>query len=901
MSHLLPVLLLSLLVAVPSSGQTILGSVRDSLGEAIPFASVVATSCRDEQVLAYTTTDHQGGYTLHLQTDCDSFQLTARGLGYQPAVHRLASANLDLKQDFVLLSSDLSIREIVIRDKPPPVATRRDTTEYNAAAFSDSTEFSVEDLLKKIPGIRVGENGSITYNGKTVERVLLEGDDLFSNNYTLATRNLRANMVAKVQMIDRYQENQLLKGIQESDRLVMNLTIQPDRKRSLSGSATGGLGYGNEWKGRAHSNLFSLSRKDKFYLIANANNIGENAVSDIEWMNQDNSFDPGRQTLQANPLQPKELVQMPMLESVGLPPAYTQSNRSRLLYIGEVVPVAPGFKIKISGWVGKEDLRQTVTNTTRYLLDSSTLEVVEMRSTQLQPAVQHLQAAPEYFSKNKKHALRGFLSMTGSPVNGLLNIRRNSGGDTTFQIMDRVEADISKTFSALEYTYKKSETLVFQAVSKSAWYHSRYLLHPDYAWYPSFFGLNDHFDQLQQTVNQQQAASMLLLRLMIRSKFVQWQLEGGKDWQWGKMHSDLQLQNGLGETWSPDTAAYRNRLQLHAPNWFLQSVVTYNIGPLLIRSRLQVRYQSVRLTAPDLIASSPSPWVAEPQLDLRYTWSERSACTGFYKFRQEMPALTDLHPAYLFTDYQTLERGLPDLAWTSGHQAGLVYRFNNPLRQFSWHLGTSWRRQDNDFGTQYQINPFLIIQEAVRPLHSASYAVNGESDRYFKNLSMRFVMGAGFNARREQARINNELRNLNTRNYTVNFGCGTAFNGWVNVILDSRLNYTLSGAQSETNFKTKDWFSTLQIWIKPSSKLQLKVYTHHTANRTGPAPYRHFYAADGLVILRLPKWHSDAELTAFNLLGSRRFERVNADAFFQSRTSVTAIGRFFQISWSWNF
>ncbi|MDO8365236.1 MAG: carboxypeptidase-like regulatory domain-containing protein, partial [Saprospiraceae bacterium] len=218
-----------------SYGQSIVGLVHDSLNNPISFASVVATSCQDDQVLAFTNTDDQGRFQLTVKTGCDSITVAARSLGYRTKSYRIAIRDLPAEREFVLASTVLE--EVMVHGKTPPVIARNDTTEYNVASFSDSTEVSVEDLLKKLPGVRVAENGLITYNGKTVERVMIDGDDLFSQNYTLATRNIRADLISKVQVIDRFQENPLLKGIQESDRMVMNLKIKPERKRTLSGNA----------------------------------------------------------------------------------------------------------------------------------------------------------------------------------------------------------------------------------------------------------------------------------------------------------------------------------------------------------------------------------------------------------------------------------------------------------------------------------------------------------------------------------------------------------------------------------------------------------------------------------------------------------------------------------------
>lgn len=288
-------------------GQQISGHVRDSSGVPVAYASVVATSCRDEQILSFASTDDKGFYQLTIATDCDSVTLTARSLGYRTEAKRLPVKNLSPVQNFTLANAVL--QEVIVRGKAPPVVVRSDTTEYNVASFSDSTEFSVEDLLKKLPGAQVSESGQISLNGKLVERVLIEGDDLFNQNYHLATRNIRADMVSKIQAIERYQENPLMKGIQQSDRLVLNLKIKEDKKRSTSGSATLGSGHGDDWKGFAHTNLFSLTRRDKTYLIGNANNTGSDALGDIDHLNRGDIFDQSRQSIQSNPLQASELIE----------------------------------------------------------------------------------------------------------------------------------------------------------------------------------------------------------------------------------------------------------------------------------------------------------------------------------------------------------------------------------------------------------------------------------------------------------------------------------------------------------------------------------------------------------------------------------------------------------------
>lgn len=900
----LVVLWLFLLTAASLPGQDISGHVRDSLGEGVPFASVVATNCQGEQVLTFITTDEYGFYRLTIITDCDSILLTARCLGYRPTNLWISARSLPLVQDFVLIANGMALREVVVRDKASPVVIRSDTTEYNTASFSDSTEFSVEDLLRKLPGVRISEQGLVTYNGKIVERMLIEGDDLFSQNYALATRNIRADVISKVQVVDRFQENPLLRGIQESDRLVMNLKIKLDRKRSLSGSALGGLGYGEEWKGRAHTNLFSLSRKDKLYVIGNANNSGENEIGEVEGLSQGDILDPNRQSLQNNPLRVRSVWQAPMPVSVGLPAAYSQSNSSGLLFVGQVLPISPYFKTKISAWLGREQVRQTLDYFTRYQLDSGRLEISENRVLRLDRSIHNLQIETEYYASNKKHSLRSFVKITGRKQRSDLRLLRSQTGSGDSPIEQLTEDSPFDGYGSLEYTFKTGKSTVFQLVNKNAWYRNHAFLRPQYARYSLFFGLDSTFTQLEQTALQREGESVVTGRWLAHRYGVQWLAEAGADWHWARLDSKMQMEDAHGEMWAPTNGAYRNAIRLAAPRYFIHISATRTWGPLLLRAHWNQDYLPTRLTTSGLTRSASLRWTVAPRLDLRYTAGDKSVFTGFYGFRQERPDFIDLHPGLLFTDYQSVVRGLPDLAFIPTHQAGLNYIFNDRRRQFSWNVGGRLQSADNKFGDSYQVNPYWSVLEKFRPVRTHLYAMNGSIHHFFSKINVRLELGAGLTALQETARINSDqLRDLYRRQYTFHFGSGTAFNTWVNVICSSRLAYSIvrqSDAAAAAPFQAAIWFSTAQILVRPSKKFDFKLYLHRIAH-SGALPSQDSYAADCTGQLHLRRWHSDLGLTAFNLLGSRSFGQSVTDSFFQHTTRVIAVQRFFLVSWNRQF
>jgi hypothetical protein len=238
-----------------------------------------------------------------------------------------------------------------------------------------------------------------------------------------------------------------------------------------------------------------------------------------------------------------------------------------------------------------------------------------------------------------------------------------------------------------------------------------------------------------------------------------------------------------------------------------------------------------------------------------------------------------------------------------GHQAGMHYRYNNRLRQFAWNIGGNMAHNQNQFGTQYQIRPFLTIQEKFRPVNRLAYSLIGGGDRYIRRIRSRFEVGFGLSFLKEEAKLNSETPTKLSQNlYSVNLGYGTAFDTWVNVVLSSRAAQIVGHNDTGgPNMRATNWFSTAQINIRPSKVFDFKIYLHQVANRAGANPYKIAYASDCVAYLRLNKWRSTVEFSAVNLLRAKQYEQVLADAFSQSTSRVIAVQRFFLLSWELSF
>ena len=154
-----------------------------------------------------------------------------------------------------------------------PVTVRGDTTTYKTSKFIDGSERKLKNVLKKLPGVEVSKNGTVTVQGKKVTQMLVDGKKFFGGNSKLAVENIPADAVGNVEVIDNYNEVSFLKGLSDSDEVSMNIKLKEDKKRFVFGDVEAGKGNKDFYKTSA--NLFYYSPKTNINFIGNLNNIGK--------------------------------------------------------------------------------------------------------------------------------------------------------------------------------------------------------------------------------------------------------------------------------------------------------------------------------------------------------------------------------------------------------------------------------------------------------------------------------------------------------------------------------------------------------------------------------------------------------------------------------------------------
>lgn len=231
-------------------------------------ASVAILQAKDSILVKFTRVSADGSFKFN-NTPIGDYILLVTYPDYADYVESFKINETSPTKDFdkigLLLKARL-LNEVIIKGEAISMKVKGDTTEFNASSFKVQPNAKVEDLLRQLPGITVDKDGKITAQGQTVNRVLVDGEEFFGDDPTLVTKNIRSDMVDKVQLYDDKSENSKFSGIDDGVRnKTINLTLKEDKKKGLFGKVDAGAGNDDFYTTQGLLNFFNNKKKFSVY------------------------------------------------------------------------------------------------------------------------------------------------------------------------------------------------------------------------------------------------------------------------------------------------------------------------------------------------------------------------------------------------------------------------------------------------------------------------------------------------------------------------------------------------------------------------------------------------------------------------------------------------------------
>jgi len=252
------------------------GKILDSLNSPLESASIVAINKLTNGLENYALSDKEGKYELNLKENI-GYKIQVSSIGLITINDTIETKESDFVKDYIL-RANVVLDEVVVT---MPVIVRGDTLIYNADSFKNGSERKLEDIIDKLPGVQINDNGQIEVEGKVVNKLMVNGKDFFDGDTKVGTKNIPSSAVDKIQVLRNYSEVGQLSGVRNNqDNFAINIKLKQGKESFWFGNITGGVGDAPE------ENLYLLQPKLFYYnpkysinIISDLNNIGEVALT----------------------------------------------------------------------------------------------------------------------------------------------------------------------------------------------------------------------------------------------------------------------------------------------------------------------------------------------------------------------------------------------------------------------------------------------------------------------------------------------------------------------------------------------------------------------------------------------------------------------------------------------
>ena len=702
------------------------GYVKDKTFNPIPSATIQLKPANNpSQKQQFSFSDNDGYFSFNINPAIDApWFVIASYLGYKRDTLLIESNQIrsgKIEISFTLELDNQILDEIYIKARKG-VQTDNDTTSYRVTNFTTPQDRNLEDVLKKMPGMDVKQDGTIFFKGKKISKVLLDGDDLTGDGYKVLTKNIRPEFVKDVQAIDNYVDDILLKGIINSDDIVLNLKM--NNPKALFGSIDAGGGSNQRF--RAVGNAVSYLNKTKAYITTGANNIGQPQTNLLSLFDEDQRIPSSdkvihHQVTATNPFDPNKFI----------------INNSSLLSANAVKMVSDNFKMKANFHLINDHLSNESTVNNNYFLPNE-FSTRDQSDNNSRNQTIYGNGIGDYLLSSNSRLWTKF-EYTYNPY----SFASETFSSLNEQAIDRInqkQRDFSRNlFTELKYTLKLNEGLAFILGGQLLKERMEQDYRPGSLLFKSSTLFNNS-SEIRQEANQRNDQFQMSSNILYRKNLHYLNLSLGYNYQQTKLNTDLFYQDTT--SWTSLGDSFRNNSPVRDKRFYANTKYTFDNN----RFKLQAQLFTTRVNT--FVFEKDSTFIVfQPQLGLKWRVKDIQTLSMSYKYRNIELNPFEYYKNLILTDFRATSRGLTDFYNFGTHQVLISYNYNDFIDKYlsvNLSSNTNISRQGFIFNSFFD-DPFIISQKiAYRGLRSisGSLLIQKFIPFFSTNLSINYTFSA---------------------------------------------------------------------------------------------------------------------------------------------------------------
>lgn len=851
------------------------GKVSNTDKEPVSSASVIVKDTVNT-ILAYTYSNDKGNYSLEIKTS-GKFKLTFSSLGYQSQTVDLNIQKDQKKIEFnIVLEISSKQLDVVNIKTESPISIRKDTIAIKTKFFTNGTEETVEDLLKKIPGLQIDSEGNIKVGNTEIEKLMVDGDDFFGKGYKILSKNMPAHPIEEVDILKHYSNNKLLKGVEQSEKVALNLKLDEKAKRIWFGNIEAGGGNNHFYE--AKGNLMNFGKKNKYYFLGNLDNTGNNITGDVSSLvNSGNLGDPvnlGRGE------QAHNLLGLPS-GSTRLGKNRSNFNNDKLLSLNAIFNPTEKLKIKplfFSDWEDHDFFRKhqkmvnvegaDFTNTEDYQLHHKNriafgkldmhydISKTQMLETSMRyDNGQNNGGSQLVFNGNStREGLKNHNTLFDQKINYTNKFKDKKVMMLTGRFIDNKSPE---NYSLNQFYYQDLFPDLKNAdnVKQHSSDHMQYV------------GVNAHY------FNRMKGGNLLELQL-------------GNEYHSDKLDSHFSVFDGGDLLDNPD--GFQNRTHYTVNDLYFKTKYLVKIGNFGFGGRLDF-HQLFNSLKTGSVSTRQDPFFVNPQISANWEINTKNKLSTSYSYNKTNAGILDVYDKYVLTGFRSFAKGTGTFNQLSASSFNLAYRLGNWSDRFFGNVTFMYNKNHDFFSTNSVIQKDFAQSEKILIKGPETTGGNAQANYYFKSISTNLKLKLGYSKSHFKNIVNGSaFRRITSENYDYGFELRSVFDGIFNYNIGAKwmTNQIKTGIKSSyTNNK-----SFLDLVFKLNDRFNAKIksdFYHFGSLQTHKA----YYFLDLEARYKLIPKKLTLGLTGKNLFNTKKFRTYSISDIGFSTTEYRLLPR----------
>lgn len=879
------ILFVILLNGVIYSQTRIKGKIDFSNNEKNNSVSIILK--KDNETIEYTYSDSDNNYLL--ETDkYGVFTLVFSSLSFETK-----SINIEItpktqviEKNVLLFYQPIELNEVII-EAEKPITIKNDTIVFKAKSFLQGNEEVVEDLLKKIPGLNVTTDGTIKIGNQEVEKIMIDGDDMFEKGYKILTKNMPVNPIDKIEIYQNYSNNKQLKGIENSDKVALNLTLKEDYKRVWFGNSILGYGLISENRYDVKSNLMNFGKKAKYYFITNLNNTGEDVTGDINNLIRPYRIDEPASIGDNQSV--KTLIGL-NTDSPSLKLKRINFNNAELLSLNSLFSLSKKVKLKSIVFLN--------TNETDFFKNS----------------IQSFFAGTNYFTNvedyiDRKKQITGF---------GKIDLTYDISNTSMFEysgkfnlLNEKNNSDLLFNNNLLNEKLNNNNQLIDQKIvltnrlkeNKVLVLSGRYINEKTPQKYSvNQFIFNDLFlenanNTKQYSQNQMQFAGIEAHLLDRKENENLLEIKTGNQLRIDNLNTLFELYNNDLNISSPDN--YKNNLKYITNDYYLSTKYLFKLGHYKILTQTDFHKLFNQIENYET-KKNQNPFYIIPKIGLDWDINYKNKIATSYSYTTTNAGILDIYSAYVQTGFRSFSKGLNDFNQLSSSNAIINYTYGGWGEKFFANTFVLYSKNNDFYSNNSVISQNYSQIEKVIFKDRNLLSISSNVDYYFKYIKSNLKINLSATKTNFKNIINNSnLREVTNLSTEYGFEIRSGFKGFFNYHLGSKWNYNNVKATTENSFSNNMSFLDLLLIFNTKFNVEIQSERYFFGNLDKDSNQYYFLDAEARYVVKENKL--TFFLSANNLFNTQTFRNYNVSDIDISKIEYKLQPRYILLKMEYRF